>query len=304
MLRRGGFTLVELMMALVMTLLVGAVVSRLLLDSQRVSRGQHARVRVQDNIRAGAIIVATELRGLGYDSIPPTAAPGLVNALGSRADSDLLLAEPGRVRYRAMRGFGVTCAAPTAARLTLRRTLFYGLRDPQAGDSLALFVEGDPALGSDDGWVRAKAVAVTTGTCDDGTAALEVSSAWPDAGVAGAAVAGLIIGGPVRIFEAMEMRYYASGGGSWLGMRSLNAGGVIEPLVGPLADSSSGQRGMTLAYLDKNDAPTAAADQVRAIALTLRGVTDERVYQSGGATSAVDTVSVTARVALRNALRP
>ena len=160
---RRGFTLVELTVALIMIGLVGAVTFRLLLNSQRVSRGQHARVRVQDNVRTGAIVAANELREIGYDSVPPTAAPDLVGALGSSADSDLLLAEPGRVWYRAMRGFGVTCAVPTTARLELRRTLYAGARDPQPGDSLTIFVEGDPALGSDDSWVRARVASVGHG---------------------------------------------------------------------------------------------------------------------------------------------
>lgn len=302
--RRRGFTLVELTVALVMISLVGAVTFRLLLNSQRVSRGQHARVRVQDNVRTGAIIAANELREIGYDSVPPSAAPELVGAFGSRASSDLVLAEPGRVWYRAMRGFGVTCAVPTTARLALRRALYAGVRDPQPGDSLTLFVEGDPALGSDDTWVRAGVAGVGKGACEDGSAALDLSLAWADPAVAGAAVAAMAGGGPVRLFEVMELRYYASGGAYWLGMRSLNAGGSIEPLVGPLADSAAGHRGVTLTYLDANDTPATAPEAVRAIALTLKGVTDERVYRAGGTAAVIDTVSMTARVALRNALRP
>ena len=94
------------------------------------------------------------------------------------------------------------------------------------------------------------------------------------------------------------MQYYTSGGKSWLGMKSLSAGGVIEPVAGPLADSTRGQRGMTLEYLDRNDAATATLAAVRAIRLSLRGVTDEKTYRSGGQSGAVDTLSMTARVAL------
>ena len=248
-----------------------------------MSRGQHARVRVQDNVRTGAIIAANELREIGYDSVPPSAAPELVGAFGSRASSDLVLVEPGRVWYRAMRGFGVTCAAPTTARLALRRALYAGVRDPQPGDSLTLFVEGDPALGSDDSWVRAGVAGVGKGACEDGSAALDLSLAWADPAVAGAAVAAMAGGGPVRLFEVMELRYYASGGAYWLGMRSLNAGGSIEPLVGPLADSAAGHRGVYLELLDaKNNARHRGPRSVRAIAFTLSGVTDERVYGRAG----------------------
>ena len=46
---------------------------------------------------------------------------------------------------------------------------------------------------------------------------------------------------------------------------------------------------MTLEYFDKNDVATATVTTVRAIKLTLKGVTDERVYKSGGQSSAVET---------------
>ena len=140
---RRGFTLVELMVAMVMTALVGAVTYRLLVNHQRVSRSQAARIGLTDNVRAGAIVAANELRELGYDSVPATAVPG-VAALGQLPNSDLLLAQPGRVRYRAFRGFGVTCAPPSSARLVLRRALYYGVRDPVVDDSAAIFVEGSP----------------------------------------------------------------------------------------------------------------------------------------------------------------
>ena len=301
---RRGFTLVELMVAMVMTVLVGGVVYRLLINNQRVSRGQTARVGVQDNVRAGAIIAANELREIGYDSVPVTAVAGISAVLGQAPSSDLLLAQPGRLQYRAMRGFGVTCAVPTAAQLKLRRALYYGVRDPVANDSIAIFVEGSTSIGGDDSWVRAKITGVGATTCTDGAAALSVNLSWPNAGVGTAATAAEVQGGPVRVFEAMEMRYYVSGGKSWLGMKSLNAGGGMEPVVGPIADSTAGQRGMTLEYFDKNDVATATATDVRAIKLTLKGVTEERVYKSGGQSSAVDTLSMSARVALRNALRP
>lgn len=303
--RRRGFTLVELMVGLMLTGLVGGVVYRLLINNQRVSRAQIARVGVQDNVRIGATVVTSELRELGYDSVPATASAALIAATGAAAaDTDLRLAQPGRVQYRAMRGFGITCAAPTAGRLVLRRSLYSGLRDPAAGDGLTAFVEGERTTGGDDAWVQAVVAAVAAGACDDGAPGLAVTLAWPTPAVGAAAAPAMARGGPVRVFEIMELQYYVSGGQSWLGMRSVSAGGTIQPLVGPLADSTGGARGLTFAYLDGNDVPTSALDRVRSIAVTLRGVTEQRVYQSGGQTSAIDTLSTTARVALRNALRP
>ncbi|MBA3258765.1 MAG: hypothetical protein H0T68_04780, partial [Gemmatimonadales bacterium] len=97
---------------------------------------------------------------------------------------------------------------------------------------------------------------------------------------------------PVRLFEIMELQYYPQGGQAWLGMRSVSRGEAIQPLIGPLADSTATARGFTLGYLDRNDNATAALSDVRTITIGLRGV------------SAVDSLSLTTRVALRNMMRP
>ena len=87
-------------------------------------------------------------------------------------------------------------------------------------------------------------------------------------------------------------------------MRSLNGGG-IQPVLGPLADSTGAQSGLVFQYLDKNRAATAVLKDVREIQVTLKGVSDGAVRTTGGASSfAVDTTTLTTNIALRNALRP
>ena len=112
----------------------------------------------------------------------------------------------------------------------------------------------------------------------------------------------MTVGGPVRVFEVMELRYYQSGGKSWLGSRSVSAGGVIEPMLGPLADSTPSQRGLTFAYLDRDGAVTSVPNEVREIAWTIKGITDGPVRASGAAL-AVDSLTLSTSVALRNTLR-
>ena len=206
---RSGFTLVELMVALILTLAVCGVTYRILLTSQQVSRTQSEHVGMQDNVRAGGLIVSNELRELGYDSIPIAAGLGVA----ANAVSDLQTIQAGRLRYNAMRALGFTCAAPTSTQVKLRRTWYNGLRDPLTTDSIAVFVDGDATANNDDAWVHAKVTAVTTAaTCTDGTAAIQLAIAYPGA-INGATVAGkMIVGGPVRIFEVMELRYYGSRG--------------------------------------------------------------------------------------------
>ena len=97
----------------------------------------------------------------------------------------------------------------------------------------------------------------------------------------------MVTGGPVRVFEIVELQHYSSEGRSWLGMRSISRNEVVQPLVGPLA-------GFTLEYLDRDDAPTAVPGEVRTVMVSLVGL--------GAEQGTVDSLST--RVALRNLLRP
>jgi prepilin-type N-terminal cleavage/methylation domain-containing protein len=304
---RRGFTMVEVMVALILTLAVGGVTYGLLVTNQRVSRSQTEHVGMQDNVRSGALIIANELREVGYDSVP-----GIVQAtLGGTAatNSDLLLMEAGRLQYRAWRGIGFTCFAPAAGQLRIQTSAgaYVGVRQPQLNDSVAVYVENNNTTDTDDSWVHAKITGVpAASTCSDGvTAALTLPITYEAGTNSGPVTAGMIQGGPVRVYEAMEMRHYQSGTQWWLGMRSLNGGGAIEPVLGPLADSTAAQSGLVFRYLDKDRNVTAVPRNVREIEVALRGVSDGAVRTSGGDTSLkVDTLSLTTNVALRNTLRP
>lgn len=298
---RAGYTLVELMIGLVFTLAVSGVIHQVLLANRRMSRTQAEYAGMQDNVRTGALIVASELRELGFDSVPGLAGLGA----GPAASSDILVAQPGRIRYRAMRGLGFTCSAPTTAVVLLRGAGYQGLRQPAANvDSVSIFVEGDPALADDDAWVRARVTGVSAGACADGATGIALSTAWDDAAVGAAAVTKMVVGGPVRVFEIMELQYYPQDGRSWLGMRSVSRSEVIQPLVGPLADSTANRRGFTLGYLDRGGNPAAVSTEVRTITIALQGVTAQPVRSVNPHHPTVDSLALTSRVALRNMLRP
>jgi len=292
---RRGFTLLELMVALVLVLAVAAVTYALLVQNQRVSRRQVEHAGLQDNVRTGALIVANELREIGFDSIPPAAGLGI----GASVSPDLLVMQPGRLEYKAMRGVGFTCAAPGSGQLRLRKGTLLGLRQPEAGDSMTAHVEGDLATGADDAWVHAAIMAVGPGACDDGSPALALTVAFASA----SAPSLMVVGGPVRFFEVMELRYYQSGGKSWLGLRSISAGGVIEPMLGPLADSTAAQRGFTFTYLDRNGAATTVPNEVREVSWMMKGVTDGAVRNAGASPLSRDSLTLSTSVALRNTLR-
>jgi hypothetical protein len=75
-------------------------------------------------------------------------------------------------------------------------------------------------------------------------------------------------------------------------------------VAGPLADSSAGVRGLTLVYRDAADAPTSNPAAVRAVEITLLGVTEQPIHGLDLRRALVDSLTLSTRVAPRNALRP
>src|SRR5437879_11747512 len=98
LLTRRGFTLIELMIALVLLGLVSAAVYKVLVNNQRVYLAQTQTIDLQQNIRAAAAILPAEFRELD-------AADGDITAMG-----------PDSPRMRATQQLPVPCAtAPLRA---------------------------------------------------------------------------------------------------------------------------------------------------------------------------------------------
>jgi hypothetical protein len=141
------------------------------------------------------------------------------------AGGDLVVAEPARMVYRAVRATGVVCRS-AADTLVLERSSFRALRGPAPGrDSVLMLPPDQPG-----GWSRA---AVTGGTqastCAGHPAlAIPVRKAVPQPGTF------------VRIFETIEIRFYASGGEWWMGYRSVSGGETVQPIAGPFVSGSFG----------------------------------------------------------------
>src|SRR5215207_9161180 len=266
---RRGFTMIELMMGLVLTLLVGAVTYQLLANNQRVSRGQTAHVSLQDNVRAGGLIVANELREVGYDAISATASVKL-NGYGAANRTDLVTMDAGGVSYFAMRGLAFVCGVVNGApaKVIVKQAGYSVLRPPVATDSMFLYVENESTTASDDAWVHLGIGGPPANQmCPDGiTPGYAFNVGFP-VGLSDIVVfPNVTIGSPIRLAEVVRLELYVSGGKSWLGMRSLSAvGAQNEPIVGPLADNAGGKTGLTFEYLNKVNAVTAVQNNVRSV---------------------------------------
>ncbi|HEU4649713.1 MAG TPA: prepilin-type N-terminal cleavage/methylation domain-containing protein [Gemmatimonadales bacterium] len=288
----AGFTLVELVIAMLLLGSVGGGIYKLLATAQRTSRAQFEVAGMQATLRAGALILSAELRELGYDSVPgsPSAAP------------DILAMAAESVAIRAVRASGLVCGlADNEVTIDTARDYSASRLPVASTDSVMLFAEVNPANRADDHWVRRPVTGVAPGPCAAAPpwrarAGLRLTTpvrwqsggAWPSDS--------FTLGSPVRVFEPVIYRFYSSGGRTWLGSYA-GSGGSIQPVLGPLARSSG------LAYFDAAGNATATPSQVRSVQITLVGETDQPVPVGGSGSPRFQSDTLITLVSLRNTLR-
>jgi prepilin-type N-terminal cleavage/methylation domain-containing protein len=285
MTQRRGFTLVEILLALVIMGVVTGALYRLLNTSQRLSLAQAEQVSLQSSVRTGSLVVPNELRELN-------------TVLGSldATQNDITDADPDAITYRAMRGLGFVCqaAAAGATQLRLAGASWTGLRAPDATrDSLYLFIEGDPDEDDDDSWLQVDITnaAAPANACGAAAGYLLTVEAIP---------AAVPVNTPVRLFELMRLELYPEDGQWWMGAQSVSAGEIEpQPMLGPLTDD-----GFALVYLDAAGAETADLTAIKSVRLTVRGLTDGAVRAGGAGAMGHPEEALVTQVLLRNSIRP
>lgn len=272
---RRGFTLVETLLALVLTSLTLAVVYRALLVQQRTVAIQAQRSAVETNLRTAAAFLAAELRDVS-SSLP---------------DTDLLAVAPESVTYRAMRGTAFACRA-TGSTLDLLASSYQSYRQPQPGrDSVLVYVGPDSGAGRLAEWLAAPVGGVTSTVCA-GAPALRLATVLDTSALAGTGAGSLL---PVRLFEVMQVKLYRSLGANWLGAHSVSAGEIVQPVLGPL-DAN----GLWFSFLDSLGSPTTRPAALRTGSVIVRALSARTLPgPSGGMVQVRD--SIQARLPLRNA---
>ena len=292
LLTRRGFTLIELMIALVLLGLVSAAVYKVLVNNQRVYLAQTQTIDLQQNIRAGAAILPAEFREL------------------DAADGDITGMGPDSIRMRAMRQLSFVCATPVLGggigqiSLAIRPTQIYGNRQTfKQGDSILVYWEGDPTSRADDQWLPAQLQKdADPGFCADSNVAtnpallLTLQPQWINNATLNRAGA-IPRGAPVRGYDKVVYRPYQAADGNWyLGQRNPAQGGTMQPVLGPL----TGANGVTFSYYDTAGAVTAVPTQVAQIEIVLRARTASPIRSGGTGVQTYKVDSLVTRVALRN----
>jgi prepilin-type N-terminal cleavage/methylation domain-containing protein len=290
---RKGYTLIELIVALVVLLVVTGSLYKLLVSTQRLSRAQAERVDLQSNVRTASVVIPAELRELN------TVVGGTV------LQNDIISMTATTIRYRAMRGIGYICQTPTigeirvfAATTPATPGSWSGLRNPVAvRDAGYVFYDLDDALSTDDSWLPITITGVNTASTCGGVAAYALTIA-PTV----AQLPSIPVLTPVKLYEVMELSLYTSGGQSWLGAQSISGGELApQPVLGPLVAGS----GLSLAYLDNSNVATTNVNNVKSIRLTVIGLSNQAIASHGGSSqTSIVQDTLTSQVSLRNAFRP
>ncbi len=278
MLTKRGFTMIELLIALVLMGIVSTAIYTLLVNNQRLYRQQTLRIELNDNLRSATAILPADLRELNS---------------GDPLGSDIQEMTASSITYKAMRNLYVLCMDANAGNLYLDATLT-GLRGLEPDhDSLLVFADNDPNIMTDDRWLHVDVTQVQPGNVCNGQPGINVSvsPAIP-------AAANVVAGSPVRGFEMVQAASYADAAGvEWLGARRYSKASLwtdMQPVVGPLQTG-----GFRLSYFDASGIATANPSLVARIDMTVIGKTSQPVRLDGGVVGyLVDTL--TTQVALRN----
>lgn len=300
---RGGITLVELVVVLVLIGLVGTTIGRTLVRQQRFYRGTAELLQAREGVRDAMELLSTDIRGIAV------------------ADTVRLLADSA-IEFFANVGSSVVCqrlgstAVGLPAASSGRGNVLTALATvPDTGD-IAIFHSDSIEAGSE--WVRhrinsfgPRSLAVTC----------PASSAFARDTEVNAGSTGFLldlstplsphtrVGAPVRFLRRGRYSLYRGSDGDWyLGYRRCNAIGAstcgpIQPLSGPYRDYSPDPRrtGLLFEYFDRSGRALTQDDSpldLARIDITARAESWQRIDVEGRASTPSDSATIT--IAIRD----
>ncbi len=303
--RRAGFTLIELVIAMVLMSLVGGAIVKLLLQQQRFYNSTTDLIQTRQQIRQAAAMLPSDLRGIS----------SVGGDISSMSDSAL--------EFRSAFGGSVVCVNAGGTLSTVPRVLASGatmtnwITTPVVGDSLAVYNNGASLAMTGQGWLFYRITAVTPVTtnaangCPNATGltrAGDITAANPSLqlGLTPAAPNTIAVGAAIRFLRHVRYRIYRETDNQWyLGFYNCLFGQVpvcktTQPIAGPFQPyATNGTSGVQFAYYDVNGVVTANPLQVARISLVVRGQSTGLVNLAGaGGTVFHDSLRI--EVGLRN----
>ena len=299
--QRHGFTIVELIVAMVLFGIVMGAAMQVILKQQRFYRGAGELLEMRTGLRQGVVMLTSDLR-----AIYP-------------ADGDIYEWSRSKIGFRSVTGSSIVCLRPTTTTVVIppvtlvqNNTLTTWLTPPVVGDSVLIYDEGREVGNDDDLWRSHEitAVAPVTGTnaCASSTGFTLVTDLSPNTQytLSPALSATVVTGAPMRFFRRVDYGLYQASDSAWyLGASDCLPGRTplctsYQPVAGPyrpLAGANSS--GLVLTFFDSTGAAltpgTGSRTKLARIALIVRGETNAPF-----STDAFQRDSATFIIGLRN----
>jgi prepilin-type N-terminal cleavage/methylation domain-containing protein len=252
--RRSGFTLTELMIAVALFSLVMASLMGLLVRQQRFYRGANEIIDTRTQLRQAAGVLPADIRSI------------------SSIGGDIKFVSDTMMEFLATFGTTIVCQKNSTVQFVApsdtltRHTLTAWLSTPRIGDTAFVYDEGSMTGSEDDSWLRARVDGV--GTVTAGCEAFNNPNGDDDARVryrftlnAMTSMPGTVVpGATVRFARPVRYRFYKStgtgGDNMWyLGYQQYTVTGLMgtwsatQPLAGPYeAWTSAGAAGNGLRF--------------------------------------------------------
>ncbi len=270
--KRGGFTIIEMMIVAVLGALVVAATYQVLLTNQRTYTAQNAQIQGQQTVRAGMDVLFSELREL------------------SRLGGDILAFGSDTLKVRSMRKFGLVCAVNLATgTMDVRK---YGTWF-EVGDSVVIYAENTTTSATDDRWVRGRVTARDTAIACGSVAAQRLTiPAIVTAATTSSPRDTIRVGSNLRSYTHYTYGMYTIDGSPYLGRKD-SGGGAAVAMVGPLRTGTPA--GLAFRYLDTLNTVTATLANIAVVEVTLRTLSSVR-----GPNGAFVQDSITTRIFRRN----
>lgn len=250
---REGFTLAEMIVALVLFALVGGALMAVIARQQRYYRSASELIETRSQIRQAISILPTELRGI-YPR-----------------GGDVYAWSDSAIEIRANIGSAVLCVRTNSTTIILvPATLASGdrlaawLTQPQVNDSLLVYDDGSEVGNADDVWRahRVSAIVSLPGGCPTTTGLTAVADAAAPAlqlTISPALTQTVLPGVPIRFFRRTRYRLYRASDNRWyLGAFDCIEGrapqcATTQPVSGPYRrySTAAGASGLSFLYFDQ-----------------------------------------------------
>jgi len=314
---RPGFTLPEMLIALVLFSLVGGSVLSLMMRQQRFHRSTAEVIKLRGQLRQASSVLPTDLRGI---------------STSEATNVDIYARSDASIDFRRVFGSSLVCAVPATNVITLYPSALDAVpvlttwaQPPVLGDSLLVLDEGKMISVDDDTWrvYEVRAVAPVKGNkgCPWKPAA-DVSPLLTAAdtlrtsyrvGIDPSLAANVRVGAPVRLFRRTRYQSFRAGDGKWyLGYADClrthataslcsdptPASGPYQPQVGNTA-----QNGIVFTYFDSVGNALASTDPSRLITrvdVVLRAMSTRPIARTGSGVASTYSDSLLLSIGIRN----